>query len=294
LEQILPVITRALDGANCKLGDMDAVAVTYGPGLATSLIVGVSMARGLAASLGRPLIFINHVEAHIYACFLDPAAPDFASACPFVALVVSGGHTLLVRVHGVGAYELLGESLDDAAGEAFDKGAKILGLGFPGGPAIDQASQLGSPVAYKFPRGSVFSSRNGRQGQHVDFSYSGLKTALLYHVRDNPPDSIRSLRDVAASFQEAIVASVVERVGHVVKKGELLAVGGGVSLNRRLRHKLREWSERVGVTLLLSSPEFCADNAAMVAGLAYSPGGGLRDGDITNLDVEPNLRLRGT
>lgn len=295
VEQVIPVIRRALADARCTLRDIDAIATTYGPGLATSLIVGVSTARGLAASLGRPLILVNHLEAHIYSPFLAEGVPAILDACPFVALIVSGGHTMLIRVRGVGEYELLGETADDAAGEAFDKGAKILGLGFPGGPAIDKASESGNCHALTFPRGI---SRRGDDGgadkSMVTFSYSGLKTALLYHVRANPVEQhTKALADLAASYQEAIVDSLLENVARVLRRGERLVVGGGVSLNRRLRFRLQEWSVGVGVTLMLAPSEFCADNAAMVAGLAAHENGGLQGMITDSLDVEPGLRLRG-
>lgn len=295
VENIMPVIQRALADANCTLRDIDAIATTYGPGLATSLIVGVSTARGLATSLGKPLILVNHLEAHIYSPFLADGAPSVEAICPFVALVVSGGHTMLIRVRGVGEYELLGETADDAAGEAFDKGAKILGLGFPGGPAIDKASQGGNPSAWSFPRGITRrAGEGGEDGSIVNFSYSGLKTALLYHVRANPvTQGTTALADLAASYQEAIVDSIIENVARVIRRGQVLAVGGGVSLNRRLRSRLQEWTVRAGVTLMLAPPQFCADNAAMVAGLAAHKGGGLQGDAILGLDVEPGLRLRG-
>lgn len=291
VEQIQAVVDRAMSDAGVTWSDLDALAVTYGPGLATSLIVGLSFARGVALDTGLPLYLVNHLEAHLYSPFLAPDAPSLDTALPFVALVVSGGHTLLVRVAAVGSYQIIGESLDDAAGEAFDKGAKLLGLSFPGGPAIDHAAEGGDPNAIRFPRGT------GRGSDAVGikylFSYSGLKTALRYHLRDYPdalgdPSSIANL---AASYQEAIVDSLLQHVRSAVGRGGRLAVGGGVSLNRRLRQRLQEWAGREDVSLFLSPPPLCADNAGMVAGLAFHEAGRLGGAAAELADVEPGLRL---
>ena len=294
VEKIMPVIEEARAHAQVDWDRIDRIAVTYGPGLASALMIGVAAAKSLALRLQRPLVAINHIEAHLYSAFLDPAAPDPALACPLLALIVSGGHTCLVRMSAPGVYRLIGQTLDDAAGEAFDKGANLLGLGYPGGPAIDRAAQTGNPHAVRFPRGLT------RRPHHHDperdllcLSFSGLKTALLYHLRDNPlkPDDPR-LSDLAASYQEAIVDSLVRRTDDALRDEPFLAVVGGVSLNRQLRQQMATLAARRGVRLLLAPTAYCADNAAMIAGLAGSPDFAKKtDPRPMDLDVDPSLEL---
>ncbi len=284
--EIMPhVLQQAIDGASIRWSDVEAIAVTQGPGLASSLLVGLSAAKGLALRLGIPLIGINHLEGHLFSAFIGPDAPVFPDLCPFTALIVSGGHTTLLRVQGPGRYQLLGSTIDDAAGEAFDKGSNLLGLGYPGGPAIDKASRGGNPEAVDFPR--------GRQKGHLfSFSFSGLKTALLYHLKQHPipaGDSAR-LADVAASYQEAIVDALLERTVVAARDGRPVAVVGGVSLNKRLREKLTLCSREKGFPLVLSAPAFCTDNAAMIAAVAHY-GLGLRDESALHMDCEPRLEL---
>jgi N6-L-threonylcarbamoyladenine synthase len=290
--EMLPgVIARAMQDAGAGWGDLDAVAVTYGPGLASSLLVGRSAAKGLALRLGKPLVAINHLQAHIYSPFLSPGAPAFAEACPLVALVISGGHTCLVRGDAFGSYRLLGETIDDAAGEAFDKGANLLGLGYPGGPNMDRIARGGNAAAVDFPRGKVKRQRAAFAGLDPDlcFSYSGVKTALLYYLRDHPaaPGDPR-MADVVASYQEAIVETVVDRCERAVAGVGTLCVGGGVSLNSRLRSELQALAARRRLRLMLAEPRYCADNAAMIAGLAGA-GGGLRGDPALQADVIPAL-----
>jgi N6-L-threonylcarbamoyladenine synthase len=293
VERLPSVIEESLRAAQVRWEDIDLVAVTYGPGLATSLLVGLAAAKALALRLRKPLCAINHLEAHIYSVFLEMGPDAGSGACPLLALIVSGGHTCLARVEALGKYRLLGQTIDDAAGEAFDKGANLLGIGYPGGPAIEKAARGGDPDRIRFPRGRQRSDRTRLPDLDTDlcFSFSGLKTALLYHLRDHPLDAARSdLASVAASYQEAIVDSLVERTEAALEGVSGLAVVGGVSLNRRLREKAKDLADRRGVRLLLAAPQFCADNAAMVAGLAGA-GQGIRGEPAMALDACPDLPL---
>ena len=274
---------------------IDAVAVTYGPGLASSLIVGLSAAKGLALRLGKPLIGINHLEAHIHSVFLSPGAPVPDAASPMLALVVSGGHSCWVDVASPGVYRVIGQTLDDAAGEAFDKAAKLLGLGYPGGPVIDRvARQAARSDTVAFPKGRPRAGNPalGDLQAELCVSFSGLKTSLMYHLRAHPPQDSEQVAEVAASYQTAIVEALAERCVCALEKGRYrsLAVGGGVSLNRRLRERLEQVAAQAGVRLLLAEPRFCGDNAAMIAGLA-GMGGGVRGDSAMRLDVVPALEV---
>jgi N6-L-threonylcarbamoyladenine synthase len=263
VERILPVIDEALRQAGVTLADLHAVAVVTEPGLVGSLLVGLTAAKTLSLVLGIPLVAVNHVEAHLYACRLA-AGPD---AFPAVGLVVSGGHTNLYDCPAPSEFRLLGTTTDDAAGEAFDKVAAILGLGFPGGPAIERAARLGDPRAVRFPRPFL-------QEDQLRFSFSGLKTAVLYEARGTPgsrrpvPELTEQRRcDLAASFQEAVVEVLVSKCRQAMRqtgRGRL-CVGGGVAANARLRRGLEELVDAEGVQLVISPPEFCTDNAAMAA-----------------------------
>jgi N6-L-threonylcarbamoyladenine synthase len=293
VEHLPGVIAEAMSRARADWGQLDAVAVTYGPGLATSLLVGLAAAKALALRLQKPLVGVNHIEAHLYSVFLGESAVSPAEIGPFTALVVSGGHTSLFRTARIGDYTLLGQTIDDAAGEAFDKGAKLLGLGYPGGPAIDRVSAGADPRAVAFPRGRPRSipPRLGALAPRHCVSFSGLKTALLYRLRDSagPAGDAPTL---AAGYQEAIVDTLVRQTTDAVGPGECLAVSGGVSLNRRLREKLQAAAQRQGYRLLLAAPAFCADNAAMVAGLAgYELAAGLAQPAGMDLDACPGLAL---
>jgi N6-L-threonylcarbamoyladenine synthase len=293
VENLPGVIDEAVRQSGIAWQEVDVVAVTYGPGLATSLLVGLSAAKGLAMQLGKPLCAINHLEAHLYSVFLGKDAPQPEEVCPFVALVVSGGHTCLVRADALGQYTLLGQTIDDAAGEAFDKGANLLGLGYPGGPAIDKAARSGKIDYVSFPRGVQKKEKNRLHGLDADLclSFSGLKTSLLYYLKDHPIHGEPSdLPSVAASYQEAIVDSLVSRCDKAVKTGECLVAAGGVALNSRLRARLNELAGRRKIRLLMAEPRFCADNAAMIAGLAGA-GRGITGPDAALLDVDPNLEL---
>jgi N6-L-threonylcarbamoyladenine synthase len=274
-------------------GRIDAVAVTYGPGLASSLIVGLSAAKGLALRLGKPLIGINHIEAHLHSVFLSPSAPDPLAAGAMLGLVVSGGHSCWIDTPRPGSYRIIGQTLDDAAGEAFDKAAKLLGLGYPGGPAIDRmARQASRRDAVTFPKGSPRPGNPALGNMRADLcvSFSGLKTALMYRLRGQPPQDETQVAEIAAAYQEAIVDALTERCARALRGGHYgtLAVGGGVSLNRRLRERLQEVSAEAGVRLLLAEPRFCGDNAAMIAGLA-GLGVGVRGEAAMRLDVAPAL-----
>ncbi|MGI8922250.1 MAG: tRNA (adenosine(37)-N6)-threonylcarbamoyltransferase complex transferase subunit TsaD [Solirubrobacteraceae bacterium] len=253
------VIDDAFARAGCALDEIQLVAVTQGPGLIGALLVGLSTAKALAASRGLALVPVDHLDGHIAANFL---APDPLET-PFLCLVASGGHTLLAAVRERGGWELLGETLDDAAGEAIDKGARLLGLGFPGGPELERLAGEGDPNAFELPRAS------GLPG--LDFSFAGLKTALLYRVRDlGPAQTLQRRADLAASYQQAIVEALVLRVERAREQTglERLALGGGVAANASLRTRLSETCP----TIKLLAAELCTDNAAMIASAArYRP-----------------------
>ena len=294
LEKISGVIQEAMTKANADWKDIDAIAVTYGPGLASSLIVGLSAAKGLALALGKPLIGINHLEAHIHSVFLKPDAPDPHEVCPMLALVVSGGHTCWVDVPQVGQYRVIGQTLDDAAGEAFDKAAKLLGLGYPGGPVIDRvAKQAARSDAVAFPKGRPRPGNPalGAMKAEMCVSFSGLKTSLMYHLREHPPIP-EQVPEIVSAYQEAIVGALVDRCDVALKNGDYraLAVGGGVSLNGRLRTCLAELTAAQGMTLLLAAPKDCGDNAAMIAGLA-GMGYGVTGEEALRLDAVPALEI---
>ena len=297
VEAMPGVLDEALRDAGIAWKDIDLLAVTRGPGLASSLLVGVSAAKALSLSLSRPVVGVNHLEGHVYSVFLRRGddAPRPEQQCPMLTLLVSGGHTLLVHVEGVGKYRVLGRTVDDAAGEALDKGATLLGLGYPGGPVIEATALNGNPQAVDFPRGSIQGEVRGGIGdldRRLCFSFSGLKTALLYHLKRNPDATKGSgLADVAASYQEAVFDALIRRVVHALKEGDYrsLACVGGVARNKRLRAKLDATAARFRVPLWLAEPEFCTDNAAMIAGAAGSrPRAG---DDLATFDVDPNWRL---
>lgn len=257
VESIIPVVKEALREASVSLEEIEGIAVTKGPGLVGSLLVGISVAKSIAYAKKIPLIGINHIEAHISAIFLEEKVLPF----PFIALVVSGGHTNLYRVNGPGEYYLLGQTRDDAAGEAFDKVAKLLELGYPGGVIIDQLAKKGNGKAIKFPR--AFISKDS-----LDFSFSGIKTAVLYCVREREgPLSLQEKRDIVASFQEAVVDVLVAKTLKAAQKKEInrIVLAGGVAANTRLRARLKEEATGLKIDLFVPSPILCTDNAAMVA-----------------------------
>ncbi|HYI35424.1 MAG TPA: tRNA (adenosine(37)-N6)-threonylcarbamoyltransferase complex transferase subunit TsaD, partial [Thermoleophilaceae bacterium] len=259
LELIDAVTADALEAAGVTLDDIDDVAVTRGPGLIGALLVGVSSAKALAAARGLPLTPVDHLHGHVVASTLG----DEPIAAPYLCLVASGGHTFLARVDDPGSYRVVGQTLDDAAGEAFDKGARLLGLGYPGGPALDRLAREGDPDAFDFPRSAP--------GDGLDFSFSGVKTALLYAIRDLGEDQAAERRaDLAASYQRAIVSALVARTAQAVgrEKTARLAIGGGVAANSELRATLKERAAELGVQVWIPARELCTDNAAMIAAAA--------------------------
>jgi tRNA N6-adenosine threonylcarbamoyltransferase len=262
LENILPVIQGALDQAGITLADLDGLAATQRPGLIGALIIGMAAAKVLSYALQKPLVGVHHLEAHIMAAFLTENPPAF----PFVALVVSGGHTNLYRVDGATEMALLGRSRDDAAGEAFDKVAKLMALGYPGGVRIEALAKNGSAAAYHLPRPRV-------QGEPLTFSFSGLKTAVSHLLKQHPEvlTDGQTRCDLASSFQEAVVDSLTSRAWLALEQEgcSRLVVCGGVAANGRLRQVLQEHARAAGLDLFLPPPALCTDNAAMVAALGY-------------------------
>ncbi|HET9198735.1 MAG TPA: tRNA (adenosine(37)-N6)-threonylcarbamoyltransferase complex transferase subunit TsaD [Solirubrobacterales bacterium] len=260
LELTAPVVEAALGEAGVSLDEVEAVATTAGPGLIGALLVGISTAKGIAAARRLPLIPVDHLQGHVAANFLEPEPLE----PPFLCLIASGGHTLLAGVRDHQGYELLGQTLDDAAGEAFDKAARLLGLGYPGGPLIQREAEGGDPEAFEMP---VAMSRN----PGLDFSFSGLKTAVLYRCRELGPEGVEARKaDVAASFQAAVVGQLTAKLKRALKKGEwdAVALGGGVAANGPLREAVGELCEQMGVRLKLVPISLCTDNAAMIGSAA--------------------------
>jgi N6-L-threonylcarbamoyladenine synthase len=260
LELASPVVEAALAEAGASLDDIDAVAVTVGPGLIGALLVGVSVAKAIAAPRRLPLIPVDHLQGHVAANFLEPDPID----PPFLCLLASGGHTMLAAVRDRHGHEVIGQTLDDAAGEAFDKVARLLGLGYPGGPALERLAVDGDADAFELP---VAMSR----GPGLDFSFSGLKTALVYLCRDLGPEGVKERRaDLAASFQAAAVGQLRAKLKRALKGGEweAVALGGGVAANGALREAVTGLCEERGVRLKLVSPQLCTDNAAMIGSAA--------------------------
>ncbi len=287
--RLLPeIVERAVAESGVGWGGLDLVAATRGPGLASSLLVGWSAAKGLAMRTGLPLRAVNHIEAHLHSVFLDPAAPDPLECFPRLGLAVSGGHTNLFRMPEEGRIELVGRTVDDAAGEALDKAAKLLGLGYPGGPVVDRLSRGRTPRAGLFPEGRVREGAlTGGLDPELCLSFSGLKTALLHRVQASPPRDAEETAQLACDYQEAVVGALVRRCERALGDARYLAVGGGVSLNSRLREALGELCARRGVRLLLALPRHCGDNAAMIAGLAGT-GRGVPSPAAFDLDVAPS------
>jgi N6-L-threonylcarbamoyladenine synthase len=281
LELAVPVVEAALAEGGASLDEIDAVAVTAGPGLIGALLVGLSTAKAIAAPRRLPLIPVDHLQGHVAANFLapDPLEP------PFLCLVASGGHTLLAAVRDHAGHEVLGQTLDDAAGEAFDKAARLLGLGFPGGPALQRLAEGGDPEAFELP---VAMARD----PGLDFSFSGLKTALVYLCRDLGPDGVRERRaDLAAAFQAAVVGQLTAKLKRALKRGEweAVALGGGVAANGPLREAVAALCEERSVQLKLVPLELCTDNAAMIGSAArFAPQ--LPYPDYLSYDAFPSSR----
>jgi len=291
IEVIAAVVKQALEEAKIPLKKIDAVASTYGPGLVGSLIVGLSYAKAIAFALKKPFIAVNHIEGHIYANFLNspPFSPSLIKrggrgvSFPFICLVVSGGHTQLILVKDHGKYETLGRTRDDAAGEAFDKVARFLGIGYPGGPIIDKMAKEGDAAAIDFPRAMI--------DEGYDFSFSGLKTAIVNYVK-----KLRTMNDelrtnIVASFQQAAVDILVEKTIRAAKnrKVKWIALAGGVSANSRLRTDLRSRADKEGLSVSIPPIWLCTDNAAMIGCAAYYL---LKKGKKSNLDIEAVSTLR--
>jgi N6-L-threonylcarbamoyladenine synthase len=263
VQHIVLIINKALTQAHLSQNEIDAVAVTYGPGLIGSLLVGVSFAKGLALQLGVPLLGVNHLEGHMFSTNIKSGGPE----PPFLSLIISGGHTILTHVPEWGKYEMLGQTQDDAAGEAFDKVAKILGLGYPGGPAVEKLAASGNEKAIDFPQARLKNTGNS-SGQRFDFSFSGLKTAVLYYARKLSAAQLEQQRaDIAASFQYALINALVEnvRLAHEQFQTRAVALAGGVACNKTLRQAFFNLSAERGFQLHFPEPIFCTDNAAMIA-----------------------------
>ena len=282
IENINPVIKEALSKANVTLKDMDAIAVTYGPGLVGALLVGVSEAKAISFATGIPLVGVHHIEGHISANYIENKDLE----PPFVCLVVSGGHSHLVKVLDYGEYEILGRTRDDAAGEAFDKVARAIGLGYPGGPKIDKVSKSGNPDAIVFPRAKVV-------GSEYDFSFSGLKSAVLNYLNSCEMKGEKIVvEDVAASFQKAVVDVLTEHSVRAIRESGLkkFALAGGVASNSALRASVEEAMAAEGVSFYKPSPILCTDNAAMIGAAAYYEYiKGIRSG--YDLNAVPALKL---
>jgi N6-L-threonylcarbamoyladenine synthase len=282
VERLNPLMDDALRVAGAGWRDLDAVAVTRGPGLVGALLIGLATAKAVALALDVPLVAVNHLEGHIYANFLEHGRPD----PPYVCLLVSGGHTMLVHMPEEHRYRILGQTVDDAAGEAFDKVARFLGLGYPGGPVLDRLARKGNPEAIRFPRAMA-------QSGDYDFSLSGLKTAVIRHVRaERDAGRHLAVEDLAASFQEAVVDVQVQKTMAAAEETGVTSVllGGGVVANTRLRERMAEEAGRRGFRLLHPSPELSTDNGAMIAAAGHSR---LARGERSSFDVmaEPGLPL---
>ncbi|GIV58406.1 MAG: tRNA N6-adenosine threonylcarbamoyltransferase [Rhodothermaceae bacterium] len=282
---IVPVVEAALEEAGVRRTDLDAVAVTYGPGLAGSLLVGLSFAKALAFGLGVPLVGVNHLEGHIYSVFIEPPVPPF----PYLCLVVSGGHTQLVLVDEGFRHTLLGQTRDDAAGEAFDKVGKMLGLDYPGGPVIDRLASEGDPAFHAFPRTRL---------EGYDFSFSGIKTAVLYHLNAYTEEERNRLlerhrADLCAAFQQAVVDMLIDPLRRAVRAtgARHVALVGGVSANTGLRAAAQALAQEEGVTLYTPPLAYCMDNAAMIGVTAHVKLAAGLTSPLT-LTAEPALALR--
>lgn len=285
-QNIVPVVERALKEAGINKEDLDAIAVTVGPGLMGSLLVGTSFAKSLALGLNKPLIAVNHMEAHILAHFISNNEYSAEIKFPFLCLTVSGGHTQIVKIKSHLDMEVLGETIDDAAGEAFDKAAKILGLPYPGGPLVDKYGKLGNPDRFEFPSPKI---------QGLNFSFSGLKTSFLYFIEKQvklDPDFIeKNLNDICASIQKAIVAALLGKIKRALKEENIrqLAIAGGVSANSALRSTLQEEADKQGWDLFLPRFEYCTDNAAMIAIAGHYK---LLKGEFADQGLAPIARMK--
>jgi len=272
-------VEDALGRAGIALRELDGIAVTYGPGLIGSLVIGVASAKALAYATGKPLYGVNHLHGHIFAAFLETEAePEY----PFLALLVSGGHSQLVHCASATDLRVIARTRDDAAGEAFDKTARLLGLGFPGGPAIDALARSGNPLAFAFPRHQA-------ERDSLDMSFSGIKTAVRYFLESDAGRAAQS-QDVAASFQAAVVDVLIDRVDRAARRAAYTSVvlSGGVAANSALQAAFTAWGRRAGVTTLVPALRYCTDNAAMIAAAADRQGPAVL-ADVRRLGADPNL-----
>jgi N6-L-threonylcarbamoyladenine synthase len=280
-QNIVMVVQEAVQTAGITVSELDAIAFTRGPGLIGSLLVGVSFAKGLALALEKPLIEVNHMEAHVLAHFIDDPKPSF----PFLCLTVSGGHTQIVLVKDHHTMEVIGETQDDAVGEAFDKAAKIMDLPYPGGPLVDKYAQQGNPLKYKLPETSM---------PGLDFSFSGIKTAFLYFLRDEvkkDPDFItKNLNDLCASLQRTLINMLLKKLAQASDELNVrdIAIAGGVSANSGLRERLKQVGEKKGWNVFIPKFEYCTDNAGMIAMAAHFK---FLKQDFTTLEVVPLARM---
>ncbi len=277
VQKTLPLIRQVLADVGLDKGEIDGVAYTAGPGLIGALLVGAGIGRSLAWSLGVPAVAVHHMEGHLLAPMLEDNPPPF----PFLALLVSGGHTLLIKVEGIGRYQLLGDTVDDAAGEAFDKTAKLLGLGYPGGPAISRLAAQGDPTRFRFPR--PMTNRPG-----LDFSFSGLKTFAVNTLAREGDDG-QTKADIARAFEDAVVDTMAIKCRRALKETGLqrIVLAGGVSANRGLRQRMKQLGEALEAEIYYPRPEFCTDNGAMIA---YAGWCRLRAGESATLSIDASPR----
>jgi N6-L-threonylcarbamoyladenine synthase len=303
IQTIWLVVDKALRVSGIRLEDLAGVAVCHGPGLIGSLLVGCSFAKAICYSKGIPFLAVNHLEGHIFSILLEESKPSF----PFLALIVSGGHTCLYRVDGFGAYRELGRTRDDAAGEAYDKVSKLLGLGYPGGPIIEKIALRGNPKAIDFPRAYLPES--------LDFSFSGLKTAVLNFVKKSVPSpqsnlpifhftkrdhrkiitetnvpDMELIKDIAASFQASVIDVLIRKIEWAIEKENIkhVVLTGGVAANRELRKRMKEMGDEKEVDVFIPAPSFCTDNAAMIASAGYYH---FKEGNIAGLDLNPKAYM---
>ena len=285
-QNIVPVIDQTLALAGIKANDIDGVAFTRGPGLLGSLLVGASFAKAFALALGKPLLEVNHMQAHILSHFIEDSIKRYRPEFPFLCLTVSGGHTQLVRVDDFKTFSIIGQTIDDAAGETFDKTAKILGLPYPGGPLVDKLAKEGNSKAFKFPIAQI---------PGMDFSFSGLKTAILYFVRDElKKDSTfleKQMANICASVQYTIVKTLLDRVEMAMKQTGInqIALAGGVSANTELRASIQELGKKNNWSVFIPPIEYCTDNAAMIAMNGYLK---FLENNFVGQDIAPSARLQ--
>ncbi len=287
LKNIIPTIDAALKTANISLAEINAIATTRGPGLMGSLLVGISAAKSLSLALNVPLIEVNHIQAHLLAHFIEDAEFKGNLKFPFIGLIVSGGHTQLLKVTDYFQYELLGETLDDAAGEALDKGAKLLGLSFPGGPIIDKLALTGNPKKFYFPKSKV---------QDLHFSFSGIKTALMYFIEKNIKEDKNfiqnNLEDICASYQHTIASMLIDGLQQAIKETDIknIAIAGGVSANSYLRKLLTQFQKETNADIHILPLKYCTDNAAMIAMVGYFK---YQEKIFSDISITPITRWEG-